>query len=112
MVLNLLKVYEQITADKNNNHEKNWKRAAIIIYIIFLIFFILVFGLVLVFRDLWKIRYENYLLMAQICLIITTIFCYSFSKFRKKKTEIDIFITRYILFYITPFLFFISVLKK
>ena len=78
----------------------------------FLIFFLLVFGVVLVFKDLWNIRYENYLVMAQICVIMTLVFCYLFSKLRKKKTEIDFFITKYILFYTVPFLFIISSLKK
>lgn len=50
-------------------------------------FFLLVFGVVLVFKDLWEIRYENYLIMAQVCLIITLTFCYLFSKLRKKKLK-------------------------
>lgn len=112
MILNLFKVYKQITADDYNGSDKKWKRASFIIYVIFLIFFLLIFGMVLIFKNLWNISYEISLIMAQISLIITIFFCYSFSKFRNQKTEIDFFITRYILFYTVPFLFLISVLKK
>ena len=111
MILSLAKPYEYLTSDKFGDNVK-WKKAGMTIYIMFLIFFLLVFGVVLVFKDLWEIRYENYLIMAQVCLIITLAFCYLFSKLRKKKTEIDFFITKYILFYTVPFLFIISSLKK
>ena len=111
LILYLVKLYEYLTSDEFGDNVK-WKKAGMTIYIMFLIFFLLVLGAVLIFKDLWKIRYENYLVMAQICLMMTLTFCYFFSKFRKKKAEIDIFITRYILFYTVPFLFLISSLKK
>ena len=111
MILSLAKPYEYLTSDKFGDNVK-WKKAGMTIYIMFLIFFLLVFGAVLVFKDLWNIRYENYLLMAQICVMMTLAFCYLFSKLRKKKTEIDFFITKYILFYVVPFLFIISSLQK
>ena len=111
LILYLVKLYEYLTSDEFGDNVK-WKKAGMTIYIMFLIFFLLVLGAVLIFKNLWKIRYENYLVMAQICLMMTLTFCYFFSKFRKKKAEIDIFITRYILFYTVPFLFLISSLKK
>ena len=111
LILYLAKLYEYLTSDEFGDNIK-WKKAGMTIYIMFLIFFLLVFGAVLVFKDLWNIRYENYLVMAQICVIMTLVFCYLFSKLRKKKTEIDFFITKYILFYTVPFLFIISSLKK
>lgn len=111
LILYLVKLYEYLTSDEFGDNVK-WKKAGMTIYIMFLIFFLLVLGAVLIFKNLWKIRYENYLVIAQICLTMTLIFCYFFSKFRKKKAEIDIFITRYILLYIVPFLFLILNLRK
>lgn len=59
MILSLAKPYEYLTSDKFGDNVK-WKKAGMTIYIMFLIFFLLVFGAVLVFKDLWNIRYENY----------------------------------------------------
>ena len=74
LILYLVKLYEYLTSDEfgdNVKWKKSWNDN---LYNVFN-FFLLVLGAVLIFKNLWKIRYENYLVMkAQICLTMTLIF--------------------------------------
>ena len=67
-------------------------------------FFLLVLGAVLIFKNLWKIRYENYLVIAQICLTMTLIFCYFSQNLERKSRNRYFYNTIYFIIYSSIFI--------